>query len=72
MRTASAIFFYPADGIRSVNKGSLWVAEKVVISVIPSDARNLSGGCVGKKKEKFLASLGMKESRGNFFRSLRV
>jgi hypothetical protein len=45
-------------------------AEKVVIFVIPSEARNLSEGCVEEKKERFLASLGMTKSRGVLFRSL--
>jgi len=43
-------------------------AEKVVIFVIPSEARNLSKGSADeKKKERFLASLGMTKSSGDFF-----
>jgi hypothetical protein len=46
------------------------IAEKVVIFVIPSEARNLSGGYADEKNEGFLASLGMTKSRGGFFRNL--
>jgi hypothetical protein len=35
-------------------------AEKVVYFVIPSEARNLSSIYAQEKKERFLASLGMK------------
>jgi len=41
-------------------------AKKVVIFVIPSEARNLSEGCAHEKKERFLASLGMTKSWGDF------
>jgi hypothetical protein len=34
-------------------------AEKVICSVFPSEARNLSSALGQEKKERFLASLGM-------------
>jgi len=40
------------------------------MSVIPSEARNLSEGYAEEKKEGFLASLGMTKSRRDFFLSL--
>jgi hypothetical protein len=39
-------------------------AENVFIFVLPSEARNLSGGYADEKKERFLASLGKTKSRG--------
>jgi hypothetical protein len=42
-------------------------AEKVVILVIPSEARNFSEGSADEKKERFLASLGMTKSRAGLF-----
>src|SRR5258708_11334213 len=41
-------------------------AEKTILFVIPSEARNLSSVQVLEKKERFLASLGMTKRVGTF------
>jgi len=43
------------------------VAEKAIIFVLPSEARNLSDGWDDENKERFLASLGRTKLAGGLF-----